>query len=141
MNPAPARPDPVLLSGGNPQIAKGYGEAPIQAYIGATPGWKQAVVRRLDELVTAAVSDVAKAVKWNSPLYGMGDGTWFLSLHGFDRYVKVAFFNGAELTPPPPVASKQARVRYLHIHEDEAVDEAQVTDWILQASRLSGEKM
>ncbi|WP_374275914.1 DUF1801 domain-containing protein [Brevundimonas sp.] len=141
MSPAPARPDPVLLSGGNPQIAKGYGGAPVRAYIEATPGWKQAVVRRLDQLVTQAVPGVARAVKWNSPLYGMGDGTWFLSLHGFDRYVKVAFFNGAELTPPPPVASKQARVRYLHIHEDEVVDEAQVTDWILQASRLPGEKM
>ncbi|WP_122466993.1 DUF1801 domain-containing protein [Brevundimonas lutea] len=141
MSPAPARSDPVLLSGGNPQIAKGYGDAPVQAYIEATPGWKQAVVRRLDQLLTQAVPGVARAVKWNSPLYGMGDGTWFLSLHGFDRYVKVAFFCGAELNPPPPVASKQARVRYLHIHEDEAVDEAQVTDWILQASRLPGQKM
>lgn len=132
---------PVLLSGGNPQIAKGYGEAPVAAYIAAMPGWKQAVGRRIDALVTAAVPGVQKAVKWNSPLYGIeGDG-WFLSVHCFARFVKVAFFRGAGLVPPPPGASKQKHVRYLDIHEDDGIDEAQFIDWVKQASRLPGERM
>lgn len=132
---------PRLLSGGNPQIPKGYGDAPVQAFIAAMPGWKRAVGERLDALIVAAAPGVAKAVKWNSPLYGKeGDG-WFLGLHCFDRYVKLAFFNGAALDPPPPVASKQARVRYFHIHEGDALDEAQLTDWIRQAAALPGEKM
>jgi hypothetical protein len=132
---------PVLLSGGNPQIPKGYGEAPVQAYIAAMPGWKQAVGARLDALIGETVPGVRKAVKWNSPFYGAGEAGWFLSLHCFNRYVKLAFFKGAALSPPPPELSKQADVRYLHIHEDEALDEAQLIDWIEQASRLPGEKM
>ncbi len=132
---------PRLLSGGNPQIAKGYGDAPVQAWIAAAPGWERAAAARLDALVTGAVPGVRKAVKWNSPLYGAGDEGWFLSLHVFARYIKVAFLNGGSLEPPPPVASKHGSVRYLHVHEDEALDEAQLTDWIRQAAALPGEKM
>lgn len=133
--------DPTLLSGGNPQIAKGYGDAPVQAYIAAMPGWKSAVGARLDALVTRTVPDVRKAVKWNSPMYGVEEGTWFLGVHVFAKYVKVAFFKGAELTPPPPVASKQTDVRYFHINEGDDLDEAQLADWIAQASRLPGARM
>jgi hypothetical protein len=129
-----------LLSGGNPQIAKGHGDAPVQAYIAAMPGWKQGVGRRLDRLVVRTVPGVAKAVKWNSPLYGLKQGAWFLSFHCFTRYVKVAFFRGAELRPVPPGASKHKLVRYLDIHEDR-LDEAQFVDWVRQASKLPGEKM
>lgn len=137
---------PTLLSGGNPQIAKGYGEAPVQAWIAAAPDWKREAAGRLDALITHTAPGVSKAVKWNSPLYGVPpkDGepqTWFLGLHVFARYLKIAFFNGADLKPQPPVASKQARVRYLHLHEGDAVDEAQLTDWIRQAAALPGEKM
>jgi hypothetical protein len=133
---------PKLLSGGNPQIPKGDGEAPVQAYIAATPGWKQAVVRRLDALITGALPNVRKAVKWNSPLYGAPEKTtWFASFHGYDRYVKVAFFDGAQLDPVPPVGSKTPRARYLHVHEDETIDEAQFTAWVKQASELPGERM
>jgi hypothetical protein len=131
-----------LLAGGNPQIAKGHGEAPIQAYIAATPGWKQSVVRQLDELVTKAVPDVRKAVKWNSPLYGAPDQEgWFLSFHGYDRYVKVAFFRGAQLDPVPPVGSKTPSARYWHVHESDVLDEAQFTSWVKQSAKLPGEKM
>ncbi|NQE62095.1 DUF1801 domain-containing protein [Caulobacter sp. RHG1] len=135
--------DPVLLSGGNPQIAKGYGDAPVQAYIAAMPGWKSAVGAQLDALIAKTVPGVRKAVKWNSPMYGAPgeDGTWFLGVHVFAKYVKVAFFNGAEITPLPPVTSKQAKVRYFHIHEGDAIDAAQLADWIAQASRLPGERM
>ncbi|WP_375268625.1 DUF1801 domain-containing protein [Phenylobacterium sp.] len=133
--------DPKLLSGGNPQIPKGYGEAPVRAYIAATPGWKREVVERLDGLITDAVPGVRKAVKWNSPLYGADDEGWFLSLHGFTRYVKVAFFRGTSLDPQPPVGSKTPETRYLHIFESEPLDEAQFTDWVRQASRLPGERM
>jgi hypothetical protein len=132
---------PALLSGGNPQIPKGHGEAPVRAYLDAMPGWKQAVGRRLDALITAAVPEVKKAVKWNTPLYGLDGATWFTSFHCFDRYVKVAFYRGEDLTPAPPVASKVKGVRYLHIHEGEAMDEPQLSDWFAQASRLPGEKM
>jgi hypothetical protein len=132
---------PVLLSGGNPQIAKGFGDAPVKAYLAAMPGWKRAVGRRLDALVAGAVPGVKKAVKWNTPLYGVEDGVWFLSFHCFDRYVKVAFFRGAALSPVPPVSSKHKDVRYFHIHEDDEFDEAQFTDWVKQASRLPGERM
>jgi hypothetical protein len=132
---------PVLLSGGNPQIPKGYGEEPVQAYISAMPGWKQAVGRRLDGLITQAVPGVQKAVKWNSPFYGLEKDHWFLSYHGFTRYVKVSFFRGASLQPMPPGKSKQAEVRYLDIMEDGDLDEAQFVDWVKQASRLPGEKM
>lgn len=132
---------PVLLAGGNPQIAKGYGDGPVQAYIAAMPGWKSAVGARLDALVEAAAPGVRKAVKWNSPLYGVEDGTWFLGVHVYARYIKLAFFQGAQLTPPPPVASKQADVRYFHIHEGEALDVAKLSDWIAQAAALPGVRM
>jgi hypothetical protein len=132
---------PVLLSGGNPQIAKGDGDAPVQAYIAAMPGWKQDVGRRIDALVEAAVPGVRKAVKWNSPFYGVAGDGWFLSLHCFANYVKVAFFRGTALDPVPPVSSKSQDTRYLHIAEDDAFDEARFTDWVRQASRLPGERM
>lgn len=133
---------PTLLSGGNPQIPKGYGDAPVQAYIAASPGWKRQACARLDALVTAAVPGVRKAVKYNSPLYGAPDREdWFLSLHGFDRYLKVAFLNGTELDPPPPEPSKTPRTRYLHVRETEPLDEARVTAWIVQAAGLPGERL
>ena len=131
----------VLLSGGNPQIPKGDGDGPVQAYIAAMPGWKSAVGRRLDALVSSAAPNARKAVKWNSPFYGMEGQGWFLTFHCFDRYVKVGFLNGGELNPPPPVASKHARVRYLHIHEGDPMDEAQLSDWIRQASLLPGDTL
>ena len=132
---------PPLLSGGNPQIAKGYGDEPVQAYIAAMPGWKSEVGRRLDVLIVRAVPGVRKAVKWNSPLYGVEDNVWFLGIHVFTRYVKVAFFRGASLRPVPPGESKQKDVRYLDIHEDDQLDEAQFTAWVKQASKLPGERM
>ncbi|MFC7379585.1 DUF1801 domain-containing protein [Brevundimonas sp. GCM10030266] len=133
---------PVLLSGDNPQIAKGDGDEPVQAWISAIPGWKSDLSRRLDALIVQAVPDVRKAVKWNSPLYGApGAETWFLGLHGFTRYVKVSFFNGAELDPPPPGASKQKLVRYLDIPEDHELDEAQFIQWVKSAAALPGAKM
>lgn len=134
--------EPRLLSGGNPQIAKGYGDEPVQAYIAAMPGWKRGVGAQLDALIGKALPDVRKAVKWNSPLYGApGAETWFASFHCFDRYVKVAFFQGARLTPPPPVSSKQPDVRYFHVHEGDAIDEGLFADWVRQAAALPGEKM
>jgi hypothetical protein len=136
-----AKTKPKLLSGGNPQIAKGYGDAPVKAYIAAMPGWKRDVGRRLDALIARAVPGVKKAVKWNSPFYGVEDGVWFMSFHCFAKYVKVAFFRGASLEPAPPGASKQKHVRYLDIHEDDDIDEAQLVDWIRQASKLPGERM
>jgi len=142
--PAGKSGEPVLLSGGNPQIAKGHGDVPVQAYIAAMPGWKSDAGRRLDALVEHAVPGVRKAVKWNSPLYGAPGAApdhWFLGVHVFARYIKLAFFDGAALDPMPPVASKQAKVRYVHIHEDEALDEAQLGGWIRQAAALPGEKM
>lgn len=130
-----------LLSGGNPQIAKGMGDAPVQAYIAAMPGWKSDVGRRLDKLITSAVPHVYKAVKWNSPLYGIeGDG-WFLGVHCYAKYIKVAFFRGALLKPLPPGPSKSKDVRYLDIRENDPLDEAQFTDWVKQASVLPGERM
>jgi hypothetical protein len=132
---------PVLLSGGNPQIAKGYGDAPVQAYIAAMPGWKSGLGARLDALITSAVPEVRKAVKWNSPLYGVEDNYWFLGVHVFAKYVKVAFFRGAALDPVPPGPSKQKEVRYLDIHEDDELDEAQFIAWVKQAAALPGEKM
>ncbi|MFT3998502.1 MAG: DUF1801 domain-containing protein, partial [Asticcacaulis sp.] len=115
---------PKLLSGGNPQIAKGYGDAPVQAYIAAMPGWKQDIGRRLDALIVEAVPEVSKAVKWNTPFYGFENLGWFVAFHCFTKYVKVTFFQGASLTPVPPGASKQAHVRYLDIYETAAFDEA-----------------
>ncbi len=132
---------PVLLSGGNPQIAKGYGDAPVQAYITAMPGWKRDVGRRLDALIARTVPVVQKAVKWNSPLYGVEGQGWFLGVYCFTKYVKVAFFRGALLRPVPPGESKQKEVRYLDIHEDDQLDEAQFAAWVKQASRLPGERM
>jgi len=134
---------PKLLSGGNPQIAKGTGDAPVQAYIAAMPGWKREVGRRLDTFVTRTVPSVRKAVKWNSPFYGSEaeDNGWFLSFHCFTKYVKVAFFRGASLSPVPPGKSKHKDVRYLDIHEDDALDEAQFAAWVKQASRLPGVRM
>ena len=141
--PAPSRSRkadaPVLLAGGNPQIAKGDGDAPVQAYIAAMPGWKRDVGRRLDALIVATVPDVHKAVKWNSPFYGVEGEGWFLNLHCFTKYVKVAFFRGSSLRPVPPGQSKQKDVRYLDIHEDDELDEAQLADWVKQASQLPGE--
>jgi hypothetical protein len=131
----------VLLSGGNPQIAKGYGHAPVKAYIAAMPGWKSDVGRRIDAIIEEVVPGVARAVKWNSPFYGVdADKGWFLSIHCFTRYVKVTFFQGASLRPPPPGRSKYEQVRYLDIHEGK-LDEAQFADWVGQASRLPGEKL
>ncbi len=131
----------TLLSGGNPQIAKGYGDAPVQAYIAAMPGWKRPVGQRLDAIVERTVPGVRKAVKWNSPFYGLQDDVWFLSLHCFTKYIKVAFFRGAALDPVPPVASKSRDTRYFHIHEHDPLDEAQFADWVRQASQLPGERM
>ncbi|PZQ47166.1 MAG: histidine kinase [Rhodovulum sulfidophilum] len=137
-----ATAQPVLLSGGNPQIAKGYGEAPVRAYIDAMPGWKQAVGHRIDALVVAAVPGVRKAVKWNSPFYGAAEAEgWFLSYHCFARYVKVTFFQGAGLDPQPPGRSKYPAVRYLDIRETDTLDEALLTAWIRQASALPGERL
>ncbi|OHB29784.1 MAG: histidine kinase [Phenylobacterium sp. RIFCSPHIGHO2_01_FULL_69_31] len=133
--------EPVLLSGGNPQIPKGYGDEPVQRYIAAMPGWKRRVGERLDALIVGAVPGVQKAVKWNSPFYGVEKDAWFLSFHCFTKYVKVTFFRGASLDPRPPGASKHEQVRYLDIREDDAIDEAQFTDWLKQASRLPGERM
>jgi hypothetical protein len=132
---------PTLLSGGNPQIAKGDGDAPVQAYIAAMPGWKRDAGARLDALIERAVPGVRKAVKWNSPLYGLEGHGWFLSVHCFDRYIKLAFFQGASLDPVPPVASKTKGTRYFHIHENDPLDEARLADWIKQASRLPGERL
>jgi hypothetical protein len=137
--PKPAKPK--LLSGGNPQIAKAYGDVPVQAYIAAMPGWKSAVGHGLDALITRAVPRVHKAVKWNSPFYGIEGEGWFLSYHVFAKYVKVAFFRGTSLSPVPPGQSRQKEVRYLDIHEDDKLDEAQFTAWVKQASKLPGVKM
>ena len=129
---------PVLLSGGNPQIAKGDGDAPVRAYIAAMPGWKQDVGRRLDALIERTVPDVRKAIRWNSPMDGMEGQGWFLSIHCFTKYVKVAFFRGAALDPVPPVESKDKNTRYVHIHEGDQFDEALLARWIWQASKLPG---
>ena len=132
--------EPVLLSGGNPQIAKGYGDAPVQAYIAAMPGWKHDIGRRLDAIVVRTVPGVRKAVKWNSPFYGTEDDCWFLSFHCFAKYVKVTFFRGTALEPVPAGKSKHPEVRYYDIREGE-LDEEQFADWVKQASALPGERM
>ena len=136
----PAPGEVVLLSGGNPQIAKGYGDEPVQAYISAMPGWKSDVGKRLDAIIERAAPDVKKAVKWNSPFYGVEDDRWFLSYHVFAKYVKVTFFRGTSLDPVPAGTSKHPEVRYLDIYEGE-FDEKQFADWVKQASKLPGEKM
>ncbi len=141
---APRRSDkaakPKLLSGGNPQIAKGYGDEPVQAYIAAIPGWKQALGRQLDELIVRAVPGVSKAVKWNSPFYGLEGQGWFLSFHCFTKYIKVTFFRGTSLRPVPPGESKHKEVRYLDVHEG-GLDATQFVDWVKQASQLPGERL
>jgi hypothetical protein len=132
---------PVLLAGGNPQIPKGDGDAPVQAFIAAMPGWKRDVGRRIDDLVVRTVPAARKAVKWNSPFYGLEGQGWFLSFHVYTNYVKVAFFRGALLEPVPPVESKGKDTRYLHVREHEPLDEVQFTAWVEQASRLPGERL
>ena len=129
---------PALLAGGNPQIAKAEGDAPVRAYIAAMPGWKRDVGRRLDALIVRTVPGVRKAVKWNSPFYGVEGQGWFLNFHCFAKYVKVAFFRGASLRPVPPGESKHKDVRYLDIREDDSIDEAQMARWIRQAAALPG---
>jgi hypothetical protein len=132
---------PKLLAGGNPQIAKAEGDAPVQAYIAAMPGWKREVGRRLDVLIARTVPGVHKAVKWNSPFYGVEGQGWFLNFHCFTKYVKVAFFRGTSLRPLPPGESRHREVRYLDIHEDEPLDEARLAAWVKQASKLPGERV
>ena len=129
-----------LLSGGNPQIAKGDGEAPVRAYIAAMPGWKREAGEKLDALIEKTFPDVTRAVRWNSPFYGREGQGWFVSYHCFTRYIKVTFFDGQSLEPIPPVGSKDPNVRYVHIGEDEPMDEAQMADWLKQASKLPGWK-
>ncbi len=131
-------PQPKLLSGGNPQIAKGDGDAPVQAYIAAMPGWKRAVGERVDVVVARAVPAARKAVKWNSPFYGIEGRGWFLSFHCYAKFVRVAFLRGAALKPLPPGPSKQPDVRYLDLREGDPVDEAQLADWVRQAAALPG---
>jgi hypothetical protein len=132
------RAKPTLLAGGNPQIAKADGDAPVQAYIASMPGWKRDVGRRLDALIVRVVPGVRKAVKWNSPFYGVEGRGWFLSFHVFTKYLKVTFFRGASLRPVPPGASKHEDVRYLDIREDDQLDEELVASWIRQGAKLPG---
>jgi hypothetical protein len=131
---------PKLLAGGNPQIAKGEGDAPVQAYIAAMPGWKREIGRRLDALIVNAAPGVRKAVKWNSPLYGVEGQGWFLGVHCFAKAVKVAFFQGASLSPAPPGESRSEGTRYLDIRENDEIDESQFMSWVQQASRLPGRR-
>src|SRR4051812_27294658 len=137
----PKRAKPTLLAGGNPQIAKAEGDAPVQAYIDAMPGWKRDVGRRIDALIVHNVANVRKAVKWNSPFYGVEGQGWFLNFHCFTKYVKVAFFRGASLRPPPPGASKQKDIRDLDIHEGDHLDEAELRAWVTQASQFPGTEL
>ena len=132
---------PVLLTGGNPQIPKGEGDGPVQAYIAAMPDWKRDVGRRLDALIVRTVPDVHKAVKWNTPFYGIEGKGWFVAFHCVTKYVKVTFFRCTSLRPVPPVESKLPEVRYFHIYEDDEVDEKQLVAWVKQASKLPGEVM
>src|SRR5580704_5617180 len=134
----PSAAQPAPLAGGNPRIAKADGDAAVQAYIAAMPGWKSDVGRRIDALIVRTVPGVHKAVKWNSPLYGVEGQGWFLGVHTFTNYVKVAFFRGTSLRPVPPGESKSEYVRYLKIHEDDPLDEAQLAGWVEQASQLQG---
>ncbi|MCC7389676.1 MAG: DUF1801 domain-containing protein [Phycisphaerales bacterium] len=143
---APAKPaqakkagaKPKLLSGGNPQIAKADGDAPVQAFIDAMPGWKRDVGRQLDAIIGRTLPGVRRAVRWNSPFYGTEANGWFLSYHCITRYIKVAFFRGTELDPMPPVASKNEGTRYFHIHEGEAIDEKLFASWVRQGAKLPG---
>jgi hypothetical protein len=129
---------PALLAGGNPQIAKADGDVPVRSYIAAMPGWKRDVGRRIDALVVKTVPGVRKAVKWNSPFYGIEGQGWFLSFHCFTKYVKVTFFRGTSLRPQPPGTSKHKDVRYLDVHEHDTLDEKLMASWFQQASRLPG---
>jgi hypothetical protein len=138
---AQSNAEPKLLSGGNPQIAKGEGDGPVQAYIAAMPGWKRPLGERLDELIVRTIPHVHKAVKWNQPFYGHDDEGWFLAFRCYTKYVQLQFFRGASLDPVPPKASKHDEVRYLDIHQDDRLDEDQVVAWIEQASKLPGEKL
>jgi hypothetical protein len=132
---------PKLLSGGNPQIPKGEGDGPVQDYIAAMPGWKRPLGERIDRVVTKTVKDLHKAVKWNQPWYGIeGDG-WFMSFRCYTKYVQLAFFRGTSLDPEPPKASKHPEVRYLDIHEDDALDEKLLRSWVEQAAALPGEQI
>ncbi|KQT49465.1 histidine kinase [Devosia sp. Leaf420] len=130
-----------LLAGDNPQIPKGFGDAPVAAYIAAVPGWKQGIVRAVDELVVSTIPGVKKAVKWNTPLYGLDGSTWFLSMHCFKTYVRLTFFNGTELDPMPEKPSKVPGVRYHDIGEAQGIDTDRLTAWINQAVLLPGEKL
>lgn len=132
---------PALLAGGNPQIAMADGDAPVQAYIAAMPGWKRDVGHRLDALIVRTVPGVHRAVKWNTPFYGIEGQGWFLGIHCITKYIKVAFFRGTSLNPVPPGESKSKNTRHLHIHEDDQLDEAQFADGVKQASQLPGERM
>ena len=132
---------PKLLAGGNPQIPKGEGDAPVQAYIAAMPGWKRAVGERLDALIVRTVPGVHKAVKWNQPFYGAGPDGWFTAFRCYTKYVQLQFFKGTSLDPVPPKASTHKEVRYLDIYEDDKLDEKQLRSWFKQASKLPGEKM
>ena len=132
---------PTLLAGGNPQIAKADGDAPVRAYIAAMPGWKRDVGHYLDALIVRNVPNVRKAVRWNSPFYGIEGQGWFLGFHVFTHYVKVSFFRGTSLRPLPPGESKSKDTRYLDIHEDDPLDEAQFAAWVKQASQLPGERV
>jgi len=135
---APAKPV-KLLSGGNPQIAKGDGDAPVQAYLAALPGWKGELGHRLDALITRVVPNVRKAVKWNSPFYGVEGQGWFLSFHAFTRYVKVTFFRGAALQPVPPGGTEKSKeTRWLDLHEGEPLDEVRFASWLEQAAGMPG---
>ena len=127
----------VMLSGGNPQIGKGDGDGPVQMYIANMPEWKRDVGRQLDDLIVQTVPNVRKAVRWNSPFYGVEDQGWFISYHVFARYVKVTFLNGKSLNPLPPVASKDPNARYYHIFE-EGMDVAQMEEWVRQAAAVPG---
>ncbi|NUP98941.1 MAG: DUF1801 domain-containing protein [Armatimonadetes bacterium] len=135
--PPPAG-EPRLLAGGNPQIPKGDGDGPVQAYLAAMPGWKQEVGRRLDALIERTVPEVRKAVRWNSPFYGVDGQGWFLSFHCFTKYLKVTFFKGTSLRPLPPIDSKDPEARYVHLFEDGGADDEQLADWIRQAAALPG---
>lgn len=132
---------PVLLSGGNPQIAKADGDAPVQEYIAAMPEWKSDVGRRLDALIVKTTPQVRKAVRWNSPFYGIEGKGWFLSYHCFAKYIKVTFLRGAALEPLPPVESKDPNTRYFHIHEADPFDEKLLAKWIRQAAKLPGDPL
>lgn len=135
----PGKDGIVRLAGGKPQIAKADGDAPVQKYIAAMPGWQSAVGKRLDAIIVKSVPGVRKAVKWNTPMYGIEGQGWFLGFSVLTKYVKVAFFRGASFKPLPPGESKQKHVRYLDIHEDDELDEAQFASWVQQAAELPGE--